>query len=232
LSSRAYPFEGAIESIVFDFDGVLVDSDELHWRAYHEALADYGVAFSLEDYRERAKGRDRGSVIELFCSHLGEAERQRIAEAKGEAARQLLASGCVGPVEGAVEFVRSARDRGLPCAVASTSEIAGFAVEALGLADLFDCVAAKQRSDRPKPHPDVFLRALRGLGMPAQTCLAIEDTAVGARAARNAGLQVIVRWLAEACAGQESPQDVLGCFETYAELHAGLGWGCLGERIR
>jgi HAD superfamily hydrolase (TIGR01509 family) len=152
-------------------------------------------------------------------------EQKLVAEEKGQATKRLLASGAVRPVEGVVEFVRSVRARSLPCAVASTSEIAAFGVEALGIADLFDCICAKQETDRPKPYPDIFLRALRELGMPAQSCLIIEDTAVGVRAARNAGVQVIVRWVESEPAGQTAPEDVLGSFATYAALHEGLGWG-------
>ena len=110
--------------------------------------------------------------------------------------------------------------------MASTSEAAGFAVTALGLAEFFDCVCGKGEGDRPKPHPDVFLNALRKLGMSADRCLVVEDTPVGAQAALRAGTQVIVR-AADPLAGQEFPDGVIGTFATYAELHAGLGWGPL-----
>ena len=167
-----------------------------------------------------------------FGRGLSAREKRAVAEAKGAAAKCLIASGALRAVDGAADFVRSARARGLPCAMASTSEIAAFAVDALGIGDLFECVCAKRRDERPKPYPDVFSRALRMLGMPAHSWLVIEDTAIGARAARCAGAQAILRATDDAGAGELAPGDVLGSFRTYAELHAGLGWGRMGDASR
>lgn len=216
-----------IEALIFDFDGVIVDSDPLHAEAYRRAFARQGIAVTEQDYVERAKGRGRSEVIELFGRELAAEARAEVARVKTLEALELVRAGGLEPVASVVAFLRAVRSRGLPCAVASTSEIADFAVEALGLSPLFDAVCARRRSDRSKPHPDVFERATRALGRPPERCLVVEDTPVGVRAARAAGMPVVVRGPRADVWSGPLEREVHLFFDDYAALHRWLGWGPL-----
>lgn len=218
-----------IDGLIFDFDGVLVDSDPLHAEAYRRAFEAHGIRMSLADYVERAKGLGRSEVVALFGAELGPREREDVARIKTLEAQRLIREGGLAPVEAVIPFLRSARARGFACAVASTSEIAGFAVESLGLTALFDCVCAKRPEDRAKPHPDVFLRAIAGLDRTPARCLVVEDTPIGVRAARAAGAQVVVRGCEADWTDGPHAQDVLGYFSCYRALHRAFGWGPLEE---
>lgn len=216
-----------IEGLVFDFDGVLVDSDALHAEAYRRAFARHGIELTEKDYVEHAKGRGRGEVVAFFGAALPADARAEVAQVKTLEARALIEEGGLEPVESVVAFLHAARARRLPCAVASTSEIAGFAVEALGLARFFDVVCARRPADRAKPHPDVFERAIRSLGRRPESCLVVEDTPVGVRAARAARAPVVVRGPRTDAWPASIAREVLFCFDDYAELHLRLGWGPL-----
>lgn len=216
------------DSLVFDFDGVIVDSDQLHWRAYQRAFDRVGIEFGFEDYLDGAKGRGREQVVTSFGASLDPMERADVAQTKGEEVRRLLCEGGVlKPVDGVVDFLRSARARGFSLAVASTSETAGLAIDKLGLDGYFDCVCSKGDGDRSKPHPDVFLRAFDCIGATPDRCLVIEDTPTGVRAARSAGAAVIVRgesadWPEQGIVGQ-----VQAFFDSFERLHSAFGWGSL-----
>lgn len=225
LAGRAVPVEG----LVFDFDGVLVDSDELHWRAYRRAFAAEGIVFSLAEYVSGAKGRARAAVIERFGPDLDDAARTRVAQAKTDEAHRLVTAGLLEPVAGAVAFVRAVRDRGLRCGVASTSVIAPVALQQMGIAGLFDCICAKGPGDRAKPHPDIFLRAFSLLDRSAARCLVVEDTVVGARAALRAGAPVVIRGGESEWRDEPMRSALEGFFSDYPELHRRLGWGALAE---
>ncbi|MEZ4334241.1 MAG: HAD family phosphatase [Myxococcota bacterium] len=216
-----------IECLIFDFDGVIVDSDPLHAEAYRRAFARHGIDMNEKDYVERAKGRGRGEVVALIGSALSDAARADVARVKTREARALIEEGGLAPVDSVVAFLRAARARQLPLAVASTSEIAGIAVEALGLTPLFDVVCARRAADRAKPHPDVFERAIHSLGRRSESCLVVEDTPVGVRAARACGAPVVVRGPRTDAWPAPIARDVLFFFDDYAQLHHRLGWGRL-----
>ena len=216
------------DSLVFDFDGVIVDSDRLHWRAYQLAFDRVGIPFAFEEYLEGAKGRGREEVVASFGASLDPLESIDVAQSKGEEVRRLIREGGVlKPVDGVIEFLRAARARGFSLAVASTSETADLAVDALGLGRFFDCVCAKRRRERSKPHPDVFLRAFDGLGTTPDRCLVIEDTQTGVRAARAAGAAVVVRGSASDWPEQGISREVEAFFDSFDALHSALGWGSL-----
>ncbi|MCP4006200.1 MAG: HAD-IA family hydrolase [bacterium] len=214
-----------VDRLVFDFDGVLADSDDVHWQAYRLAFEPYGIPFTREDYVESAKGYGRREVVAAFGASLDPLEREDVAQAKTDEAKQLVRAGELKPAEGAIHFIRAARARGILSAVASTSEIAALAVEAMGMTSLFECICAKRAEDRPKPHPDVFLRAFAELERSAERCLVIEDTPTGVRAALAASAAVVVRGRAEEWSDEALRGEISSFFVDFGALHAQLGWG-------
>ncbi|MCP5515844.1 MAG: HAD family phosphatase [Verrucomicrobiales bacterium] len=183
---------GPFEAVVFDLDGVIVDSEPRHERAFLQVFeeigfgADHGMDFSAylgrsdRDLWEDFVARHRPSqpIDELL------ARKERTLIALLEAERPVY--------EGLPGLVRDLARR-YPLAVASGSRHA--VIEAVlglaGIRDAFDAVASVQDVGRAKPAPDVFLLAARKLGLPAERCCAIEDTVAGIESARAAGLAVI-----------------------------------------
>ena len=219
--------EQGLDALIFDFDGVLVDSDELHWEAYRRAFAAFEIDFRLADYVERAKGHGRDVVVGKFAGSLPAEDRAEIARLKASHAEQIVSEGELHPVAGVRPFLESARSRGLLCAVASTSVLAPIAVEAIGLAGAFDAVCARLPEERSKPAPDIFLRSFASVNARADRCLVIEDTPTGVRAGLSAGASVVVRGCEADWAEEADAPKLAGIFETFDDLHERLGWGRL-----
>jgi beta-phosphoglucomutase len=191
-----------LHAIVFDFDGVIADSERLHLRSYQEILAPEGITISTEDYLAKYLGYDDVGVFKAVGrDHNVVMDDARVAELitlKGERYESLAASGEM-LFPGAAEFIRSAVDAGVPIAIASgalTHEIEDVLVRA-GLRDLFPVIVGADQTEHSKPHPDPYrtafarLRAHTGRDLIAWRSVAIEDSRWGLVSARDAELRCV-----------------------------------------
>jgi HAD superfamily hydrolase (TIGR01509 family) len=179
---------------LFDLDGLLLDTEPLHARAWQEAATRFGRPLTPGELLQ-LRGRRRLDCARQVLRWIGEgptieellAVRQPIAEA-------LLMQ--APPMPGAVELVNRCRAHGIPMALATSSSREAVALKAAPHPWL-GAIATRVHGDDPelgegKPAPDVFLLAARRLGMPAADCWAFEDSPAGAQAALAAGCQVHV----------------------------------------
>jgi HAD superfamily hydrolase (TIGR01509 family) len=178
-------------AIVFDCDGVLLDTEAAWTRAETTLFARYGRSYGFEDKRLLIGGSlaDTGRALERL---LGEGRTaEQLTEELVELAAEEFGRG-VEPMPGAVELIEKLRGR-RPIAVASNSirRLVDVALDGSGLAGTFEAVIAGDEVPNPKPAPDIYLEACRRLGISAETAVAVEDSPTGAEAARAAGLFVI-----------------------------------------
>lgn len=180
-------------AVLFDFDGIVVDTEWAIYDAWHQLFRAHGQPLPLELYN-RCIGSDFNSwspkthLEELtgsaFDWHQLDQERQAQIEA------DLLEA---GPMPGVVALLGRLAAAGIPRAVVSSSShrwVDGW-LGRLGLAEAFQTVVCRGDAPRIKPAPDLYLEAARRLGLAPATCLVIEDSLNGLRAARAAGMPVI-----------------------------------------
>lgn len=192
----------ALQAIVFDFDGVIADSERLHLRSYQDILGPEGITISTNDYLTKYLGYDDVGVFKAVGRDYNVAmDDSRIAsliERKGERYESLAAAGEM-LFPGAATFIRSAVDAGVPIAIASgalTHEIEDVLNRA-GIRDLFPVIVGADQTPRSKPHPDPYLtaferlRAHTGKDLIAWRSVAIEDSRWGLVSARDAGLRCV-----------------------------------------
>ena len=190
-----------LHAIVFDFDGVIADSEPLHLRAFQQALAEEGIALGRDEYFERYLGYDDRGVFQALARDRGLAMSDRQVAArvarKGEILQAMLAGGEV-LFPGAAAFIRSAA-AAVPIAIASGAlrhEIAEI-IDGAGLGDLFTAIVASGDTPESKPSPAPYLLAFAQLRHAAGTpldparCVAIEDSVWGLESARGAGLRCV-----------------------------------------
>jgi HAD superfamily hydrolase (TIGR01509 family) len=179
--------------VIFDVDGVLVVSEPLLAEAAVELFAEKGVHATADDFRPFiGMGEDRyigGAAENLGLPIAPERDKARLYEIYDRVIR-----GRLEPLPGAVDFVRECRRRNLAVGVASGAD--RIKVEAnlheIGLpAATFDVVVDGNQVARKKPAPDIFLLAARGLGVPAESCLVVEDAVSGVAAAKAAGMRCL-----------------------------------------
>ena len=180
-----------IEAVVFDFDGVIADSEVHSNRALAESLSAIGMATTFDDCLRDYCGHNWQETLRRIEARFGEPLPPNFLKNHRERNGALFAEN-LAAVPGASEFLD--RLDAKPRAVASSSrrEYLGWALARLGLAHHFgDHLYSADGMERGKPHPDIYLLAARGLGVVPERCLAIEDSPVGARAAVAAGMTVV-----------------------------------------
>ena len=191
----------ALQAIVFDFDGVISDSEALHLRAYQEALAPLGLSLPSDEYYQLYIGYHDMGVVERYAANRrldwDKATMDQLVDDKSRRYEELARRGeMIFP--GAAAFIRSAAAV-VPIGIASgarTGEIEDI-LERAALKDQFTAIVGADRVARSKPAPDAYIEAFRILSASAAQPLArpktvaIEDSYWGLEAARAAGLRLV-----------------------------------------
>ena len=179
-------------AVIFDMDGVLVDSGAHHRAAWTAMLGEIGIPVPPEFWRLTIGRPADEAVPHLVGRPLAPTEVWRLARRKHEHYVKLSRAG-LPAVAGAPAFVNALARLGVPRAVATSARRAD-ATRLLGDLDLlahFAVIVAAEDVYQGKPAPDVFVTAARRLGVPPETCLVFEDAVVGVHAGRAAGMRVI-----------------------------------------
>jgi HAD superfamily hydrolase (TIGR01509 family) len=181
-----------IEAVVFDMDGVLVDTEHL-WDEVREALTEEWGGRYTPEAQEAMMGMSSPEWSRYLHEVVGLRERPEVINA--EVVRRMLEryEMDLPVVPGAVEAVRRLAREGYRLAVASSSnrELIDGVLRRLELSELFEVTVSSEEVARGKPAPDVYLETAHRLGLPPGRCAAIEDSASGIRAAHSAGMRVI-----------------------------------------
>jgi HAD superfamily hydrolase (TIGR01509 family) len=178
--------------VVFDMDGVLVDSGVHHRDAWRLLLDDLGLT-PAPDFWRLTIGRPAEEAVALLLDRpVGAVEAAALARRKRAHYTRLAARGML-PIPGAPAFVAALAGLGVPRAVATSASRRD--VEALlaevGVRAHFEVIVTADDVRWGKPNPEVYERAAGGLGLPPAECLVFEDSVVGVHAARGAGMRVI-----------------------------------------
>lgn len=184
-----------IKAIIFDLDGVLVSTDELHYRAWKALAGRLGVPFGRAK-NDRCRGISRMASLDIVLEDAPtaytQAEREAFAAEKNETYRAMLASLTpADTLEGVLPTLAELRRRGYRLALASVSKNAPLILERTGLDRYLDAVADGNCITRSKPDPEVFLKAAEKLGMACESCAAMDDALAGIEAGRAAGMLTI-----------------------------------------
>jgi HAD superfamily hydrolase (TIGR01509 family) len=177
---------------LFDLDGVIVDSNPVHSACWREYLRRCGRT-TAEDFDRRMFGRRNDDIVrDVFGWDLDPAEVFRHGAEKEKLYREMM---CPVLEEHLVPGVRAflERHRSLPMAIATNAEPANadFVVDSGGLRQYFRVVINGEQVDRPKPDPEIYLRASELLSIPPANCIIFEDSVTGVEAARGSGARVV-----------------------------------------
>ena len=203
MSSSNINSDPELQAVIFDCDGILVDTEPLHYRAFQKVLVPLGLGHDFAGYLEHFVGfDDRDAFIHAFKEgglQLSASALKGLMAAKASALRELIQQGVPG-FPGVVELIKELSDKGIPMAVASGAlrhEVDAF-IASMGLNGAFCAIVAADEVKKSKPDPETYLLAIERLkrlhGSPPLdpvNCIAIEDTPAGICSARSAGLRVI-----------------------------------------
>lgn len=179
-------------AVIFDLDGVLVDSYDAHYKSWRMMYAEHG-----RDYSEAAFAADFGRTSRdilrrAFASQLSDAQIRQMDERKEAFYRDIISREFPG-MNGAVELIDALAEDGFLLAIGSSgpAENIKLSLERLGRRERFSAVVTGADVTRGKPDPQVFLLASERLGVPPAKCAVVEDAPHGIEAARRAGMTAV-----------------------------------------
>jgi len=182
-----------IRGLIFDLDGVIANTAELHYRAWQRLADEEGLPFDRKA-NEALRGISRRESLRIVLGtrQVPEAKATELTDRKNAYYRELLRSIAPGDIlPGSLELIDAAKARGLSVAVASASRNAREVLERLAIVGRFDAICDGDSVSAPKPAPDLFLAAARALGLGPNACIVFEDAADGVAAAHAAGMAAV-----------------------------------------
>ncbi len=184
-----------LEAVLFDLDGVIVDTAKYHYLAWKKIADEQGIPFD-EEINERLKGVSRMASLDIILEKASRAyspgEKEALAARKNDFYVQLI--GKLKPAEilpGVLKFLPALNRNGIKTAICSASKNTDLILERLKLKGYFDTVVSGKDVKKSKPDPEVFVAAARRLGVENARCVVIEDAFAGLEGAKRAGMKAI-----------------------------------------
>jgi beta-phosphoglucomutase len=201
-----------IKGLIFDLDGVLVDTVPVHFLAWQRMFEDHGYKFGKREYRKLVDGRPRFDGARAVMVNHSDQEVREAADKKNDYYVEVIEKGEFQVFDAAVALVRESQKSGYGLAAASSSANAKAVLRKAGLLDAFSVVIGGDDVEKGKPNPEIFLTAAKGLGLAVHECIVIEDSSSGVQAAKSGGFY---------CVGlqhEEHADDLQGADEIVSSL--------------
>lgn len=179
-------------AVIFDLDGVLVDSSQFHRESWRVVGRERGFDMTDELFWRTFGMPNRQILPLLLHRELADEEIAELSERKEEVYREL-AAGRMMALPGSTELVAAVADAGFRVALGSSTPMSNIRVvlDALCIREFFEQIVCSDDVTHGKPHPEVFLKAAAKLNVPPLRCVVIEDAVVGVKAAKAAGMQCL-----------------------------------------
>jgi beta-phosphoglucomutase family hydrolase len=183
----------ALEAVIFDMDGTLIDSMPYHTKSWHQFFEQKGIEASPQDLKEKAHGTVFDIMPRFFGEHITKEESYRLGMEK-EAIYRTMYAPSMEPIEGLIEWLETISQQGLKIALGTAADLTNtdFVLDTLQIRKYFEVIVTSDTISEGKPSPAVFNHAAEQLGISNGNCLVFEDTYVGVKAAKAAGMKVAV----------------------------------------
>lgn len=183
------------KAVIFDLDGVIVCTDECHYKGWKKLADDEGIYFDHK-INERQRGVSRMESLDVLLEKAAKTytddEKIEMATRKNEYYKEYIKSLSPNDIlPGVMDFTRFLKGSGIKIAIGSSSKNTPAILKNIGLDTYFDAVADGNDISKSKPDPEVFLKAAEKLGVQPSDCLVVEDADAGIEAAIAGGMDVI-----------------------------------------
>ena len=184
-----------IKGLIFDLDGVIVDTAHYHYLSWREISRDLNIDFTVKD-NENLKGVSRidslNYILKLGSLSFNTEEKNNLLDKKNNIYKHSISSlGKKNILKGVEKILSKAREKKMLLAVGSSSKNAKMIVEKLNLSHLFQAVVDGTMVKKTKPDPEVFLKAAKKMSLKASECIVFEDAESGVIAAKKGGFNVV-----------------------------------------
>jgi len=181
----------SIQAVIWDLDGVILDSADEHRRAWHRLAEDEGIVFTDEDFWATF-GKRNNDIIPHYWQVTSAGQLQELADRKETYYREFVRESAAF-LPGAQELMRDLREAGFAQALASSTPLENIKLidEILGLSRYLSALVSGETVAHGKPAPDIFLKAAQELNKEPGVCVVIEDAVAGVEAAHRASMRCI-----------------------------------------
>ena len=184
-----------VKAVIFDLDGVIVSTDEYHYKAWKKIAEEQGIHFDRE-INERLRGVSRMESLDIILDNANRNyemnEKIELANIKNNYYRKLLDRLTVDDIlPGVMRILKELKQKNIKVAIGSSSRNTSFILEKIELQNYFDAVVDGNEIKRSKPDPEVFLLAAKKLELESQECIVVEDADAGVEAALAGGMKVV-----------------------------------------
>ncbi len=184
-----------IKGLIFDLDGVIVDTAHYHYLSWREISRDLNIDFTIKD-NENLKGVSRidslNYILKLGSLSFNTEEKNNLLDKKNNIYKHSISSlGKKNILKGVEKILSKAREKKMLLAVGSSSKNAKMIVEKLNLTHLFQAVVDGTMVKKTKPDPEVFLKAAKKMNLKSSECIVFEDAESGVIAAKKGGFHVV-----------------------------------------
>jgi HAD superfamily hydrolase (TIGR01509 family) len=187
-----YVLRQSKKTILWDMDGVIADSYSFHFAAWQETFAKRSIEFAKEDFTKLFGTRNDFIVRSVMGRELPERDIKMLLQEKEESFRRK-ATGNIKPFRGAVRLLNDIKEGKFKLGLASSApkENIDLVISELDLAGVFDCIVFGQEVSESKPSPQIYLLAAKKLAVTPSDCVVIEDSPLGVKAAKTAGMKCL-----------------------------------------
>lgn len=202
-----------LKGVIWDMDGVLVDTGEIHYQSWMHTLEKYRVPFSRDVFNSTFGMNNAGILKLLMGNDIDPQTTKEISEVKEINFRQAM-RGQLKTLPGALALLESIREENIPQAIGSSAPQKNIdaIVDELGLNNVFDALVSA--AEMPgKPDPAVFLTAAEKIQAPAAQCIVLEDAIAGVEAARKAGMKCIAITTTNAAGSLHAAHRIINRFD-------------------
>ena len=184
-----------IKTVIFDLDGVIVSTDDCHYRAWKKMADEEGIYFDRE-INNRLRGVSRMASLEIVLEkanrEYSEKEKQEMAERKNNYYKELICELTPNDIlTGVTEKLDELKENGIKIAIGSSSKNTPIILKQIGLDKYFDAVSDGNNITHSKPDPEVFLKAAEMLGIAPEDCMIVEDADAGIEAGKRADMKTL-----------------------------------------
>ncbi|WP_420150402.1 HAD family hydrolase [Spirosoma sp.] len=194
-----------MKAVIFDMDGVIVDTNPHHRTAWREYYQRNGKSLSDDDFVQYVSGKHNKDIVaHLFTNQtITSDEVVRLSNEKEALFRELYRP-VIQPVAGIITFLKSLKEAGIRTAVATSAPVENldFVVDTLNIRPYFDALLNESMVSHPKPDPEIYQKAMEMLGVTPTESVIFEDSITGIQAAKAAGAYVV------ALATTQSPDEL------------------------
>jgi beta-phosphoglucomutase family hydrolase len=177
-----------MEAVIFDMDGVIVDNSKYHRLAWEQYIEKKGLHADKKKLYETYGMRNIELIKIIFGDGISQQEAEIIGKEKEQVYRDIYLE-AIKPAKGLIPYLQFIKEKNLKTAIATSAciENVDFTIDNLGIREYFDVIVSEKDVTEGKPHPDVYLKAAKKLGVSPTQCLVIEDAVAGVEAGKRAG---------------------------------------------